>query len=68
MAGLAAGRTAEAVAKSQELNKPSRTTVIASRNGIRGVARAYELITQKQVDPLDAVIAGVNIQEARSKG
>ena len=37
--------------------------VIASANGIRGVARAYEMITQHGADPLDAVIAGVNIQE-----
>ncbi|HEX6925205.1 MAG TPA: N(4)-(beta-N-acetylglucosaminyl)-L-asparaginase [Longimicrobiaceae bacterium] len=36
--------------------------VIASANGLRGVARAYEMI-QQGADPLDAVIAGVNIQE-----
>ena len=40
----------------------SRPTVIASANGIRGVARAYEMLT-KGADPLDAAIAGVNIQE-----
>ncbi|MEX0728704.1 MAG: N(4)-(beta-N-acetylglucosaminyl)-L-asparaginase [Planctomycetaceae bacterium] len=44
-------------------NQPSRPTVIASHNGIRGVARAFDMITQKHADPLDAVIAGVMIQE-----
>ncbi|HJR67233.1 MAG TPA: N(4)-(beta-N-acetylglucosaminyl)-L-asparaginase [Gemmatimonadaceae bacterium] len=42
--------------------RASRPTVIASANGIRGVARAYEMLT-KGADPLDAAIAGVNIQE-----
>ena len=37
--------------------------VIASANGIRGVARAYEMITRQNADTLDAIIAGVNIQE-----
>ena len=37
--------------------------VIASGNGIRGVARAYEMITRQNADTLDAIIAGVNIQE-----
>lgn len=41
----------------------SRPVVIASANGIRGVAKAYEMITRGGVDPLDAVIAGVNTQE-----
>jgi N4-(beta-N-acetylglucosaminyl)-L-asparaginase len=40
----------------------TRPTVIASANGLRGVAKAYEMLT-KGADPLDAVIAGVNIQE-----
>jgi N4-(beta-N-acetylglucosaminyl)-L-asparaginase len=40
----------------------SRPTVVASSNGLRGVARAYEMLT-KRADPLDALIAGVNIQE-----
>lgn len=40
-----------------------RPVVIASANGIRGVAKAYELITTQSADPLDAIIAGVNIQE-----
>jgi N4-(beta-N-acetylglucosaminyl)-L-asparaginase len=36
--------------------------VISSTNGLRGVARAYELLTRGD-DTLDAIIAGVNIQE-----
>ena len=40
----------------------ARPTVIASANGIRGVARAYEMITQGS-DTLDAIIEGVKIQE-----
>ncbi|HEV2642833.1 MAG TPA: N(4)-(beta-N-acetylglucosaminyl)-L-asparaginase [Candidatus Elarobacter sp.] len=41
---------------------PSRPVVIASANGIRGVKRAYDMIVAGS-DPLDAAIAGVNIQE-----
>lgn len=36
---------------------------IASVNGLPGVARAYELMARDGADPLDAAIAGVNIQE-----
>lgn len=39
-----------------------RPAVIASSNGLRGVAVAYEQIRTGK-DPLDAIIAGVNIQE-----
>lgn len=39
-----------------------RPAVVASANGIRGVARAYEMM-QQGADPLDAAIAGVNITE-----
>ena len=39
-----------------------RPVVIASANGIRGVARAYEMI-MKGGDPLDAALEGVKIQE-----
>ncbi len=42
--------------------RATRPTVIASENGLRGVARAYEMLA-KGADPLDAAIAGVNIQE-----
>ncbi len=41
----------------------TRPVVISSANGIRGVARAFEMISQHGADPLDAAIAGVNIQE-----
>src|SRR5687768_10172945 len=41
----------------------ARPAVIASSNGLRGVARAYEMITRNNADTLDAIIAGVNIQE-----
>ena len=41
----------------------TRPVVIASANGIRGVAKAYEMITSQNADTLDAIIAGVNIQE-----
>jgi N4-(beta-N-acetylglucosaminyl)-L-asparaginase len=39
-----------------------RPIVIASSNGIRGVKRAYDMIVSG-ADTLDAIIAGVNIQE-----
>ena len=40
----------------------ARPVVIASANGIRGVAKAYEMISQG-ADTLDAIIEGVKIQE-----
>ena len=40
-----------------------RPVVISSANGIRGVARAYDMITHQNADTLDAIIAGVNIEE-----
>ena len=40
----------------------ARPVVIASDNGIRGVKRAYDMIVAG-ADTLDAIIAGVNIQE-----
>lgn len=40
-----------------------RPAVIASANGLRGVQVAYDLMARQQADPLDAAIAGVNIQE-----
>ncbi len=40
-----------------------RPAVIASANGLRGVKVAYELMIRQNADPLDAAIAGVNIQE-----
>ena len=35
----------------------------ASANGIRGVKVAFDRMDQRNEDPLDAAIAGVNIQE-----
>ena len=40
----------------------TRPAAIASANGLRGVTQAYESMSQG-VDPLEAAIAGVNIQE-----
>ena len=40
-----------------------RPAVVASANGLRGVQVAYDLMVRQQADPLDAAIAGVNIQE-----
>ena len=40
-----------------------RPLVVSSANGIRGVARAYDMITRQGADTLDAIMAGVNIQE-----
>lgn len=40
-----------------------RPVVVASANGIRGVARAYDMITRQNADTLDAIMAGVNIEE-----
>ena len=37
--------------------------VVSSANGIRGVAKAYDMITRQNADTLDAIIAGVNIEE-----
>ena len=64
-AGLLVGSTLEAqraapvVARAQLAGRP---TVMGSGNGIRGVARAYDQV-MRGADPLDAIIAGVNIQE-----
>jgi len=44
------------------LRPPARPCVVASRNGIRGVARAMELIS-RGTDTLDAVVEAVKIQE-----
>ena len=50
----------ERAGASQPAFKP---VVVASANGIRGVARAYDMITRQNADTLDAIIAGVNIEE-----
>jgi N4-(beta-N-acetylglucosaminyl)-L-asparaginase len=70
-AAAAAGLTLDREARADVLEGGKAATVefaappvvIASANGIRGVARAYDLITRQNADTLDAIIAGVNIQE-----
>jgi len=67
-AGLALARTANATELLGSSLAPrtsslaSRPVVVSSANGIRGVAKAYQMM-QRGADPLDAAIAGVNIQE-----
>ncbi|MDB4916579.1 MAG: putative asparaginase [Gemmatimonadetes bacterium] len=41
----------------------SRPAVVCSTNGLRGAKVAYDKMTKDNADPLDAAIAGVNIQE-----
>jgi len=70
-AAAAAGLTLDAEARAEVLSRGTRLSadsaappvVISSANGIRGVARAYEMIARQNADTLDAIIAGVNIQE-----
>ena len=66
-ASLTLDRTARADVLSGATLAPARLAgrpvVVASANGIRGVARAYDMITRQNADTLDAIIAGVNIQE-----
>jgi N4-(beta-N-acetylglucosaminyl)-L-asparaginase len=61
-AGLSLGPIPAAAASPVPARRATRPAVIASANGLRGVALAYEHLT-KGADPLDAAIAGVNIQE-----
>ena len=63
LTGLATSAKAHADPMPSNHGAPAPPTVVASRNGIRGVRKAYEMMTNDQADPLDAVIAGVNIQE-----
>ncbi|HVE79794.1 MAG TPA: N(4)-(beta-N-acetylglucosaminyl)-L-asparaginase [Gemmatimonadaceae bacterium] len=66
LAGLALTRRGEALAAADRTGgvrtSAARPAVVASANGLRGVARAYEQLG-RGADPLDAAIAGVNIQE-----
>ncbi|MGH7603019.1 MAG: N(4)-(beta-N-acetylglucosaminyl)-L-asparaginase [Gemmatimonadaceae bacterium] len=48
---------------SESLEQAPRPVVVASENGIRGVAKAYDMIANRNADTLDAIIAGVNIEE-----
>jgi N4-(beta-N-acetylglucosaminyl)-L-asparaginase len=71
-AALAAGAAAPAAAEPRlaapwiRRPKVARFAAVASENGIRGVARAVELMTQG-ADTLDAGVEGVKIQELDPK-
>src|SRR5205085_5738958 len=62
--GFALGAPTLGASAPREAAEPfaGRPVVVSSANGIRGVKVAYDQIV-KGGDPLDAVIAGVNIQE-----
>src|ERR1051325_7735093 len=69
-AAAAAGLTIDREARADvlEARLPARDfaappIVVSSPNGIRGVAKAYDMITRENADTLDAIIAGVNITE-----
>lgn len=67
-AGLAFAHPSGAAAPLDRSVRPlgvtaARPVVIASGNGLRGVQRAYGMIVRERADTLDAIIAGVNIQE-----
>ena len=64
-AGLTLDRRAFAETAGKDLSGgfAAPPIVISSANGIRGVAKAYDMITRGNADTLDAIIAGVNIQE-----
>jgi N4-(beta-N-acetylglucosaminyl)-L-asparaginase len=70
-AGLALPRTADSAPIAQLLERAEphgaraaagRPVIVAAANGLRGVKVAYDMLGAG-ADPLDAVIAGVNIQE-----
>jgi N4-(beta-N-acetylglucosaminyl)-L-asparaginase len=64
-AGVAAATLGTRVAASQPAARPrpaAGPVVIASSNGERGVKLAYDQL-MANTDPLDAIVAGVNIQE-----
>jgi N4-(beta-N-acetylglucosaminyl)-L-asparaginase len=56
------GRGAGFPAPAVILRPPAQPCVVASRNGIRGVAKAMDLLSQG-ADTLDAVVEAVKIQE-----
>ena len=64
-AGLSLDRRAHAETIESEFSREvaAPPIVVSSANGIRGVAKAYDMITRQNADTLDAIIAGVNIQE-----
>jgi N4-(beta-N-acetylglucosaminyl)-L-asparaginase len=70
-AAAAAGITLARPSRADALTKFSfpgseqadRPVVIASSNGLAGVRKAYDMIVREKADTLDAILAGVNIQE-----
>jgi N4-(beta-N-acetylglucosaminyl)-L-asparaginase len=60
--GAAAEAQPSAVVAPPSVSRLARPVIVASANGLRGVQVAYDQIVSG-VDTLDAVIAGVNIQE-----
>ena len=62
-AGIALARPSSATVVTNSRAMATRPVVIASANGLRGVQRAYDMIVRDRADTLDAIIAGVNIQE-----
>ncbi len=61
-AGTAPGSLVEGSGAPAVLKGRARPCVVSSSNGLRGVKVAYDQIVSG-ADPLDAIIAGVNIQE-----
>jgi N4-(beta-N-acetylglucosaminyl)-L-asparaginase len=61
-AAAAAGLVVPNVSRAMMARPGSRPIVVASLNGLRGVAKAYEVMASG-ADPLDAAIQGVMIQE-----
>lgn len=62
-ASAAAGVTAPMLNKRAGFAAEAGPVVIASANGLRAVTKAYQMITADKADTLEAVIAGVNINE-----
>ena len=60
--GAATARSSRSAAPAVIIPQGSRPCVVASDNGIRGVKVAYDML-MKGADTLDAIIAGVNIEE-----
>lgn len=60
--GAATAQSPRSAAPAVIIPQDSRPCVVSSDNGIRGVKVAYDML-MKGADTLDAIIAGVNIQE-----
>src|SRR5687767_7607055 len=59
----AAPSPAPSPARAAAPSNPAGPLVIANSSGLRAVAKAYAMMRDQHADPLDAAIAGVNIQE-----